>query len=133
MKEGIFVSDEHRERFAQAIQSIGKIWESGRIDPEYGAALYIFTSSASTWERASGYVSSTGILVEKLLKQVDFGGAYTVLIELAGNLFNGNIHVDPVEFMRLDENNFQIVLHAIRLRRYGLRFSDVTQKVSDGE
>ena len=118
----IFKSAGHKQRFLAAIQNIGKVY-GDKIDPEYGAALYILTSQVSTWNKASDYVSRDGIDFEAMLKEVDFSGAYSVIIDLAGNLFNGNTHIDPVELLRLDEQNFQIALDAIKLRRSGMSVS----------
>ena len=39
-----------------AMREIGKIYD-GRLDQEYGAALYLLTSSAGLWQKAQGYVS----------------------------------------------------------------------------
>lgn len=119
-----FTSDAHKARFLSAMQEIGKIYE-GKLDQEYGAALYILTSSGSTWEKAQGYVSRRGIDIEDLLKEVDWSGGYSVLIKLAGNLFNANEHIDPVEFMRLDDRNFLVALTALQVRRRSLPVDDL--------
>jgi hypothetical protein len=122
-----FKDQQHLDRFTNAIQS--KVYDGDKIDPEYGAALYVLTANLSTWNKASNYIISHGILFEKLLKEVDFSGGYSVLIKWASNLFNGNIHVDPRELMRLDQNNFQIALTALQFRYYGaihaIRLSDL--------
>lgn len=115
-----FKSDAHKARFLGAMQRLIKVTD-GILDPEYASCLYILSADSSTWNKAQDYVSHDGIDIETLLKEVDFSGAYSVLILLAGNLFNGNEHVDPVEFMRLDDGNFKVALSAIMLRRGGLR------------
>lgn len=120
-----FKSEGHKERFLAAIQQIGKVYE-GKLDQEYAAALYILTADVSTWNKASSYVSRYGINIETLLKEVDFSGAYGVLILLAGNLFNGNEHVDPVELMRLDDRNFSVALTALMLRRKSYAITEIT-------
>ncbi len=115
-----FKSPEHKERFLMAIQDIGKVYD-GKFDQEYAAALYILTADLDTWEQAEGHVSRDGIDFEAVLQKGHFSGGYTVLIQFAGNLFNGRVHLDPVELFRLDDNNFQVALTAFQLRRYSHR------------
>src|SRR5262249_8740189 len=92
-----FKSEEHKQRLLATLQRIGKIY-GGRPDPEYAAALYILTADASTWNKAKDYVDRDGIDIAAMLEEVDFSSGYIVLIELAGNLFNNNQHIDPLEF-----------------------------------
>jgi hypothetical protein len=131
-----FKSDGHRQRFITAIQSIGKVYDH-KVDPEYGAALYILTSSLSTWNIASDYVSRGGINFDDLLKDNDFSGGYVSLIELAGNLFNSQTHVNLVDLYNLDESNFTVALTALQIRRHNwhlgnfLSDDEIIQKVND--
>ncbi len=111
-----YTSPEHKQRWLSAILSIGKVYD-GKLDPEYGAALYVLTSSESTWNKASEYVDRDGIDFEALLREVDFSGAYSNLIKLAGNLFNDQTACNPVELMRLDDTNFIVALTAFQIRR----------------
>jgi hypothetical protein len=115
-----FRSQEHQERFVQTMNTIGKVYD-GWFDPEYGAALYILTSDLFIWEEVSGYVSRDGIGIARILKKVHLSSGESVLIKLAGNLFNGNEHIDPLELLRLDETNFTIAMTALKLRRDGLQ------------
>lgn len=114
-------SPEHRQRFLAAIQQIGKVY-GGRIDQEYGAALYILTSDSGMWNLASSYVNRDGISFETIRKKGGYSGGESVLMLLAGNLFNSRQHIDPVEFMRLDDEGFRIAITALYIRRsYNLR------------
>ncbi|HLZ64349.1 MAG TPA: hypothetical protein VKR06_46055 [Ktedonosporobacter sp.] len=115
-----FTSPEHKALFVAVMQQIGKVY-AGKFDPEYGAALYVLTAKLSTWEKAESYVSRHGIDFEGLLAEVDFSGGYQVLVQWAGNLFNSQQHIDPIELLRLDERNFELALAALKIRRYGLR------------
>ena len=119
-----FTSPEHKYRLAAAIQGMDKIWENGKLDPEYTAALYILTAHLGTWDRTKSYVTKHGISFEEMLKEQDFSGGYSVLIMLASNLFNSNAHVDPIEFLRLDEENYKLALNAINIRRYSMHMND---------
>jgi hypothetical protein len=129
MAQGIyFRSDAHKTRLLNAIQSIGKVYDNGKLDPEYACALYILTNEEGTWEQTRPYVSRDGIDFEPgILTEQDFGGAYTSLIELAGNLFSGgSIKANPADFTaRLDEYNFAIAVSAIMIRRHGLHINDL--------
>lgn len=119
-----YTSEAHQARFLAALQQIGKVYD-GKADQEYSAALYILTASHSTWEKAQNYVIRDGIDFEALLEDVDFSGGYGVLIQLAGNLFNGNQHLDPLELMRLDDRNFIVALNALQLRRVSMHLDDL--------
>ncbi len=114
-----FKSQAHRERFFTAILGMDKVDDS-KLDPEYAAALYVLTATVATWERARNYVSGSGIRFEDLLADEHFSEGYAVLIKWAANLFNGNLHIDPVELMRLDEDNFLLATDALQIRRYSL-------------
>lgn len=118
-----FKSVEHRSRFVESMQKLGKVC-NGKFDPEYASALYILTADQSIWQKARGYVGQDGIEIEDLLQEVDFSGGYGVLIRLAGNLFNAQQHLDPLEFLRLDDSNFRLALTALKLRRYSMHVDD---------
>lgn len=117
-----FKSAAHKRRFLEAVPRLGKTWnEAGNtfFDQEYASMLYILTADQRTWRQADDYVSGDGIDVEALLAERDFSGGYTVLLQWAGNLFNERQHIDPIESLRLDEENFQLALYALLIRRYG--------------
>ena len=112
-----FKSEAHKARFLLAMQEISKVY-SGKLDEEYGSALFILTAGSATWEKVCGYVGRDGIDFATMLEEVDFSGGYSVLITLAGNLFNGNQHIGDVrELLRLDDSNFKVALTALQLRR----------------
>jgi hypothetical protein len=112
-----FVSPEHRQRFLAAMQQTGKV-HKGRIDEEYGAALYVLTSSSGTWERSQPYIGRDGIDFDALLGE-QWSGAYVSLLQLAGNLFNaGYTKCSPVDFVTgLDERNYNVAMTAFKIRR----------------
>lgn len=120
-----FTSQDHKKCWLTAILTIGKVY-AGKLDPEYGAALYILTAHSDTWNQARSYVDRDGIDFDALLTEVDFSGAYENLIRLAGNLFNaGHTVCSPVELYRLDDQNFTLALHALRIRRIALLLSEI--------
>lgn len=114
-----FKSEEHENRFLAAMQALGKIY-AGKLDPEYASALYIICADLGTWNKAQGYIDREGIDFEEMLQKVDFSGGYSVLILLAGHLFNNQQRIEPLEFLRLDESNFRLALDALKLRRYSM-------------
>lgn len=116
MDDIFFTEREHKQRFLAVMQTYRKVYD-GKLDSEYGAALYILTADLDTWRSASSYVYHDGIDFEGLLAEVDFSGAYSNLIRLAGNLFNGQTACSPVELYRLDDRNFQLAMTAFRIRR----------------
>ncbi len=113
-----FTSEEHRHRFVEMIQQLSKAYH-GKYDPEYASALYILTADLWTWQAISDYVSRDGIDIEAILENIHLSSGYTTLIKLAGNLFNGNQDINPVEFLRLDESNFLLAINALLVRRHG--------------
>jgi hypothetical protein len=119
----IFFSAGHKDRFLAAMRTIGKI-SAGKLDPEYAAALYVLTADRSTWRKAQQYVDRSGIDIPTMLEQVDFSSGDAVLIQWAGNLFNNQIHIDPIELLRLDESHYEVALSALSLRRYGCCVDD---------
>lgn len=126
MKTSIFfTSPEHTARWLTAILTSGKTYD-GKLDPEYASAVDILSSGTGTWNKAESSVGRDGIDFEALLAAVDFSGAYTHLIRLAGNLFNGQTACSPVELMRLDDRNFMLALNALQIRRVSLPIDDFT-------
>lgn len=101
-----------------------KIYD-GKLDEEYSAAFYILASSTALWEKAEEYIDRDGIDFEAMLTEVDLSGGESVLVKLAGNLFNGSEHIDPIEFLRLDDRNFRIALTSLLIRRSPLRLSEL--------
>ncbi len=127
MADIFFTSPQHKVRFLTAMQQIGKIY-AGKLDPEYGAALYVLTSSGGTWQKASDYVSRGGIKFEELLAEVDWSGGYRALIRLAGNLFNDQTTCSPVDLMGLDDRNFQVAMTTFQIRRVSLPLSEIASQ-----
>jgi hypothetical protein len=120
-KEAIYFTDEeHKKRLLSALEEIGCLANHGRYNSEYAAPLYILTSKESTWLKTHDYIEGDSIRFRAILDEVDFGGGYSVLINLAAHIFNSQFHVEPIEFLRLDPYNFEVAMSAIRIRRDGL-------------
>lgn len=122
-----FKTPAHRARFLAAIQQMDCI-DRGKLDPEYGAALYILTSGLAIYEKAQPYIKHNGhkaIQFDELLAETNFAHSEEILVSLAGNLFNGNTAVSPVDFVILDSGNFAAVQEALRIRYEAPRIEDI--------
>lgn len=97
-----FKSAAHKARLLTVMGQIGKIYGEN-LDQEYTAALYLLTSDQTTWEKAQEYVGSTDIDFDAMLKEMDLSDGYGVLVSLAGNLFNAQTELSPIELIRLDD------------------------------
>jgi hypothetical protein len=111
-----YTSAEHQHRFLELMHRFDKMGQRAP-DAEYAAALYILTATAALWDKASGYVDAERIDFPALIEEQDFSGGYGVLVTLAGHLFNGRMHLEPLEFLRLDAQNFHVALTALQIRR----------------
>ena len=122
-KEIFFKSAGHQQRFFATMQQLGKMY-AGKLNPEYAVALSILTADAGTWQKARKYVNHDGIAIQTMLEKEDFSSGYSILIKLAGNLFNNQQHLDPLEFLRLDDHNFYLALTALIVRRMSLHIDN---------
>ena len=125
MAQLFFKSTPHRARLQEAIQQIDKVYEEGKLDVEYASALYILTSTVAMWQRTQSYVHRHGIGFDEILQDINFSSGEERLVRLAASLFNDTQHIDPVEFVHLDDANFTIALQAIKIRRNGVRVADL--------
>jgi hypothetical protein len=122
MTDIFFKSPAHRERLAEAIEQFEK------ADPWYAAAFYILTADPGTWTAVQPYISRSGIRFDDILEKIDFSSGYVTMIEVAANLFRDSGTVDLSRFTNLSENNFQIVIDAIRLRRYSVGMDELKRQ-----
>lgn len=114
-----FASEEHKARFLEKIQRIDKV-EAGKVDPEYGAAVYLLSCMPSVWEKTRAYVRRDGIPFGTILLEEHFSSSELAMVQLAGNLFNlGITEASPVDLVILDGRNFEVALAALRFRRDG--------------
>lgn len=111
MSELFFQSSKHKQRFVEIIERIDR-----GDDCEYVSALYILTSDLLNWQTLEQYVSHDSIKFSAMLN-MPLSTSEDVFLRVAANLFNGSEHVDPVEFVSLDEKNFRVVVQAMELRR----------------
>lgn len=77
------------------------------------------------WDDVQPYVRSTGIKFDDILEKIHFSSGYVTMLEVAANLFRDSGQVDLSRFTNLDENNFMLVIDAIRLRRYSVLMGEL--------
>jgi hypothetical protein len=95
------------------------------VDTYYLAAFYILTSSQDLRSKFIKHIGNDGIDFLKM-KKVDMGSGLNTLVKLANNLFNGDSKVSPSDLLNtLDEDNFEVSIHAIRLRRIKIYLNDL--------
>lgn len=126
-----FKSDDHRQTFAESLQAMGKVFR-GRIDAEYGAALYILTMNEEMREKSHNHIREGGFFFAEMLEQEDFSSGYATLVKLARDLFTGSHYEDAplhvIEFMNLDERNYAVAMTAIQIRRNSSPLADVEKE-----
>lgn len=126
-----YTSPEHKQRWLTTMLATDKI-DRGKLDPEYGSALYILTASVGTWNKAQSYVSRHGIQFEELINKVDFSSGNLALVRLAANLFNEmneeGQKVRPIDLMILDDTNFTVALTAFQIRRVNWPLHELATK-----
>jgi hypothetical protein len=128
MENIFFKSQGHRERLTEALERLEKVESNGKADPWYASALYVLTSDASMWDDVQPYVRTTGIKFDDILEKIHFSSGYVTMIEVAANLFRDNGQIDLSRFTNLDENNFRLVIDAIRLRRYSVLMDELKEQ-----
>jgi hypothetical protein len=101
--------------------------QSGKIDPEYGAAFYILSSDEYLWIKSRPHIRSDGIQFDEILK-TKFSYSEKNLVLLACNLLNDYKKVSPVEITRdgvISDESFEMVLEAYRIRHYTHYVTDI--------
>jgi len=103
------------------MDAIQKHIYDGKIDVEYGSALYVLTA---IWSKISGYVLSDHIDFEQMLDQYLCTSEKT-MVEAAYSLFSGSTSVNLADVCFLDEANFKVVMQAIGIRRDGCNIGEI--------
>lgn len=122
--EIFFTSPEHKQRLCDAIERFEKVERDGKADPWYAAAFYILSADGWTWDCVRPYISRSGIKFDEIIGKLHFSSGYLTLIEVAANLFRDHGEIDLSRFTNLDENNFKLVMDAIKIRRYSVHVDD---------
>lgn len=114
----IYKDDEHSSRF---LEQLNQLYEHQQKDVYYQSAIYIMTSEEKLFKKVSAYFDiDGGFQAEEMFAREDFSHAELVLAKLTGHLFNNNYQVTPLDLIELDEENYQIAMSAIYIRKYGV-------------
>lgn len=117
---------EHKGLFLSLLERHGRVFRDGRVDSEYAAAYYLLTCNDSVWSKAQRYVDSAGIDVWSLVENESLSSGESLLVRLAGNLFNGSFDecVSPKRLIStLDKEHFSMAMESIRIRELGSQLS----------
>jgi hypothetical protein len=117
-----FLTEEHAARFTNAIKQIGQI---ALNEEPYGSAIYLLTVAPTVWNKAIRHITEERINFQAMIEEGYVSTGESIAIRTAGNLYNGCLEVNPVEFTRLDSKLFRGVINAIRLRRDELLLKEI--------
>ncbi len=112
--------DGHREAFQEALSQICAVNQDGKLNREYGTALYLLTGLEDAWPQLSQYVTLGGIDHAKMLRRAALSTGEKLIVGLSGNLFNSHTYVKftPVDLIDyLDSDTWKMVLVAFAIRR----------------
>lgn len=126
-----FHDEAHRQNVLHCLRKKNRIYPDGKADNYYLSALYILLSTKNDlYKKTRRFIDGEGIYFEKMLSTQDFPSSEKKLIKLAANLFNTSMEVSPSELINtLDDENFQMALQAIFLRRTGCHVRDLLPAV----
>ena len=84
--------------------------------------LYIMTSSKALYKKMHKYIYFNGSFrVEEMFANEQFSGSELLLAKLTSHLFNDTYQVTPLDLIGLDEEDYQIAMSAIYIRKYGVK------------
>lgn len=114
-----FLNGEHEANFQEMRTQMEEVY---RFDKEYLAAAFIMAGDAELERKMKPYFDMQDGMFDsmRMFEEKDFSGGLIVLAKLAVHLFNNNEKVDPLDFMKLDDQGFKLAMNAISLRRSGI-------------
>ena len=126
-----FHDEAHRQNVLHCLRKKNRIYPDGKADNYYLSALYILLSTKNDlYKKTRRFIDGEGIDFGKMLSTQDFPSSEKKLIKLAANLFNTSMEVSPSELINtLDDENFQMALQAIFLRRTGCHVRELLPAV----
>lgn len=122
----MFRSEKHSDLFTKMRVSMS---EKNRNNKAHLAFIFIITGNEELYAKTkSFYDVETGNLDEsifmELLHPLVYSTELPTLANLAANLLNNNRNVSPVDLVeKLSQDNFELALAAIRLRKQGMSTS----------
>lgn len=117
-----YMNKEHQERFSNLLRKHSKVFSDGKVDSEYATAYFLLTANYYVWNKVSKYIDDDGIDFDVMDENCVFSSGESLIVKLAGNLFNGSFYRDisPINFIaNLDTEHFQIIMDAFKVRKMG--------------
>lgn len=123
-----YINPEHEAAFLSELKSVPHIVnpESGRINPYWGASLYLL-SALTRWPELRIAVISDDYMAFAAAKEAfNLSQNERIVVELAANFYNAGLFGMPGFEMvyATCDNAFELILEAFRLRRAKLFFKD---------
>lgn len=114
-----YLSREHKQDFLENRRNIPEYY---RFNKEFLSVLYLISGNEELKQKVEPYFNgNSGMFdTEKMFEEQDFSAGLSVLAKLAVNLFNANEKINPLQLMILDDENFELAMNAIILRRQGI-------------
>ena len=123
----IIIDSSHAERLESALHMAGAIRDNGTVNTDFGASLYILTGLPSVYDRVQQYIHNGWLDFGPMLRMALSGGE-KILVELAGNLYNGSFFIGytPEDIVsQCDSDMVELAVTAIWLRKQKLHYSEV--------
>lgn len=118
----------HKDTLKELLIKYKKVYEkyNNEVDQYYLPAFYIFTADEELRRKCLPYITSDGILFNKMETEQDFSSGPSVLIKLAHQLYNEGDKADIMDIIGiLDKENFKVALQVIELRKYGCKYEEL--------
>lgn len=114
----IYRNDEHMNRFNELIEQLHSYQQD---DTYYLSALYIISSTEELYRKMFKYFDiDAGFSAEEMFAKEDFSSTNLILAKLTGHLFNNSYQVTPLDLIGMGEENYQVAMSAIYIRKYGV-------------
>lgn len=123
----LYENSDHRKRVLELLKKYNKIYAKydNEVDLEYYPAYYLLSLDMLK-DKTIKYIDEDGIDFDQMLHNEDFSTSQELIIKLAQHLFNRGTDVSIVDLLgSLDENHYEIVLQAIKLRRKSLFLEEI--------
>lgn len=115
-----YIDGAHQRAFVKALHDTCALNDAGRVNSCFGASLYLLTSLGMRWQSVRRFVTPGCIDFDGILDGLTLSSGESVVVRLAGNLYNGQFGRDmsPIDLIGdLDNDFFRVCLHALEMRR----------------
>lgn len=123
----IFTSEEHAEKWAEAISRADAHRDDDTVKSDYAASLFIITGVPGLYDRVKEHIHGGWIDFDAMLDMWLSGGE-RVLVALAGNFYNGGFFEDYTPFdivKQCDAGATELAARALWLRKQTVNVNTV--------